>query len=280
MSETEKREFWSVQKLIEWVLVAISSCSIGPFSLQKFFTEDILYAFVLSPGFISENFVLSEIDVEKKQVNTGITRIFRQHQFIEFRNVNVSYMNSNIKLCFLYQFSFPEIVAGSEITIWMDIQYYWQFLQLKPDIINDLCQSMVQFKWQSNCRQFKWGWTVTILFQTDWKQTNGEVKKKISFEWGFTTTVIIEMDGNKQMVKNETLPEARRTQGIAFLTWVISSVNKENALALVPYLATKWHHLHQLQIWPPDCATCISCKLDYQMAPLALVANLTTRWHN
>ena len=84
--ETEKREFWSVQKLIEWVLVAISSCSIGPFSLQKFFTEDILYAFVLSPGFISENFVLSEIDVEKKQVNTGITRIFRQHQFIEFRN--------------------------------------------------------------------------------------------------------------------------------------------------------------------------------------------------
>ena len=114
-------------------------------------------------------------------------------------------MISNIKLCFLYQFSFPEIVAESEITIWMDIQYYWQFLQLKPDIINDLCQSMVQFKWQSNCRQFKWGWTVTILFQTDWKQTNGEVKKKISFEWGFTATVIIEMDGNKQMVKNETL---------------------------------------------------------------------------
>ena len=147
LSEPEKQKFWSVQKLIEWVLVAISSCSIGPFSLQKFFTEYILYALILSPGFISENFVLSEIDVEKKQVNTGITRIFRQHQFIEFRNVNVSYMNSNIKLCFLYQFSFPEIVAGSEITIWMDIQYYWQFLQLKPDIINDLCQSMVQFKW-------------------------------------------------------------------------------------------------------------------------------------
>ena len=57
------------------VLVAISSCSIGPFSLQKFFTEDILYAFVLSPGFISENFVSSEIYVEKKQVNTGITRM-------------------------------------------------------------------------------------------------------------------------------------------------------------------------------------------------------------
>ena len=48
-------------------------------------------------------------------------------------------------------------------------------------------------------------------------------------------------------------------------------------LALVPNLATKWHHLHQLQIRPPDCATCISCKLDHQMAPLALAAKLATR---
>ena len=31
-------------------------------------------------------------------------------------------------------------------------------------------------------------------------------------------------------------------------------------LALVPNLATKWHHLHQLQIWPPDGASCISVK--------------------
>ena len=38
-------------------------------------------------------------------------------------------------------------------------------------------------------------------------------------------------------------------------------------LALVPNLATKWYHLHQLQIWPPDCATCITCKFDHQMAP-------------
>ena len=131
MSETEKREFWSVQKLIEWVLVAISSCSIGPFSLQKFFTEDILYAFVLSPGFISENFVLSEIDVKKKQVNTGITRIFRQHQFIAFRNLNVYYKKSNLKLWFLYLFLFPEISAESKITIWMDIQNPSQFRQIK-----------------------------------------------------------------------------------------------------------------------------------------------------
>ena len=120
-----------VQKLIEWVLVAISSCSIGTYSLQKFFTEYILYALILSPGFISENFVLSEIDEEKKQVNTGITRIFRQHKFIEFRNLNVSYKNLNIKLLIRYLFLFSEIVAGSKITISMDIQYYWQFRQIK-----------------------------------------------------------------------------------------------------------------------------------------------------
>ena len=41
--------------------------------------------------------------------------------------------------------------------------------------------------------------------------------------------------------------------------------------ALMPNLATKWHHLHQLQIWPPDCATCISYKFGHQMAPLEMV---------
>ena len=41
-------------------------------------------------------------------------------------------------------------------------------------------------------------------------------------------------------------------------------------------LATTWHHLHYLQIWPPDGATCITCKVDHQMAPLALFANLAT----
>ena len=29
-------------------------------------------------------------------------------------------------------------------------------------------------------------------------------------------------------------------------------------LALVPNLATRWCHLHWLQIWPPDDTTCIS----------------------
>ena len=30
-------------------------------------------------------------------------------------------------------------------------------------------------------------------------------------------------------------------------------------LALVANMATRWRHLHRLQIWPPDGATCISC---------------------
>ena len=48
--------------------------------------------------------------------------------------------------------------------------------------------------------------------------------------------------------------------------------------ALVTNLATRWHHLHKLQIWPPDGATCISSKFGHHMAPLTLVANLATRW--
>ena len=49
-------------------------------------------------------------------------------------------------------------------------------------------------------------------------------------------------------------------------------------LVLVLELATRWRHLHELQIWPQDGTTCISCNIDHQMAPLALVANLPTRW--
>ncbi len=44
------------------------------------------------------------------------------------------------------------------------------------------------------------------------------------------------------------------------------------------YLATRWHHLRELQSWPPDGTTRISHKVVHQMAPLALVPNLTTRW--
>ena len=51
-------------------------------------------------------------------------------------------------------------------------------------------------------------------------------------------------------------------------------------LALVVNLATRWRYLHQLQIWPPGGATCISCKLAHQVAPLALVQNLVIRWRH
>ena len=55
----------------------------------------------------------------------------------------------------------------------------------------------------------------------------------------------------------------------------------------VSNLAMRCYHLH---IWPPDDTTCASCKVGHlmatlafvtvvhQMAPLALVPNLTTRW--
>ena len=51
-------------------------------------------------------------------------------------------------------------------------------------------------------------------------------------------------------------------------------------LALVANLTTRWHYLHKLQIWPPDGAICISCKFGHQMMPLALVADLPTRWYH
>ena len=41
-------------------------------------------------------------------------------------------------------------------------------------------------------------------------------------------------------------------------------------LASVAKLATRWRHLHQLQLWPPDGTTCISCKFSHQVESLAL----------
>ena len=135
----------------------------------------------------------------------------------------------------------------------------------------------------------------------------------------------------------KTLPEAQRTQGIDFTTWVNLSTrivwnwfqwnflnwlqiwppdgatcighwlpilpldaplaywfqiwppdgancisckfaHQMAPLALVPYLTTRWHHLHWLQTWPPDGTTWISCKFGHQMSPLVLDTNLTTRW--
>ena len=100
----------------------------------------------------------------------------------------------------------------------------------------------------------------------------------------------------------KTLPEAQRTQGIASLTWIISPAKNQHwfqfwspggaicisckivhqmaPLALVPNLATRWSHMHWLQIWPPDGTTCISYKLNHQVESLASVAKLSTRWRH
>ena len=72
--------------------------------------------------------------------------------------------------------------------------------------------------------------------------------------------------GGESLARIKTLPEAQRTQKLT--PWL--GLN----------LATTWHLLHLLQIWPPDGATCNSCKFGHQMAPLALDTNLATRWHH
>ena len=51
-------------------------------------------------------------------------------------------------------------------------------------------------------------------------------------------------------------------------------------LALVANMATRWRHLHRLQIWAPDGDTCIICQFGHQLAPLTIIANLATRWHH
>ena len=70
-------------------------------------------------------------------------------------------------------------------------------------------------------------------------------------------------------VQLKTLPEAQRTQGIEFITWVNFSARKvQNCF--------QQHYLNWLQIWSPDGATCISSKFGHQMAPHAQVPNLVT----
>ena len=67
---------------------------------------------------------------------------------------------------------------------------------------------------------------------------------------------------------SKTLPEAQRTQGIASKL-ELSLQLMVAPLALVPNLATRWRHLHELKNWPQDGATGISFKFGHQMAPLA-----------
>ena len=78
----------------------------------------------------------------KKKVNTGITRIFRQHKFLEFRHLNVYDENRNSNFDFWYLFLFYEVVAESKITLWIDIRIIGIVCKLKPDILKAHCQSI------------------------------------------------------------------------------------------------------------------------------------------
>ena len=71
-----------------------------------------------------------------------------------------------------------------------------------------------------------------------------------------------DMTWPKNIARGTTDPE------IDSVTW-IELGNKIAPLTLVAYLATRWRHLHYLQIWPTDGAIYISCKFGLQMAPLA-----------
>ena len=51
-------------------------------------------------------------------------------------------------------------------------------------------------------------------------------------------------------------------------------------LALIANLATRRHHLHQLQIRSPSGTTCIGSKFGHQLAPFALFPKLATRLHH
>ena len=53
------------------------------------------------------------------------------------------------------------------------------------------------------------------------------------------------------------------------VTWIKFSKNMA-PLALVANLPTRWRHLYSSQMWPPDGAFCIFCKFGHQIEPLAL----------
>ena len=98
--------------------------------------------------------------------------------------------------------------------------------------------------------------------------------------------VFTDSDLKVQSVENGKIPAkklniARGTTDpeIDSITWIKLGKNMA-PLTLVANLATSWRHLHGLQIWPPDGATCISCKFVHQMALLALVIKLATRLYN
>ena len=50
------------------------------------------------------------------------------------------------------------------------------------------------------------------------------------------------------------------------VTWIKSSNNKA-PLAWIANLTTRWRHLHLFQFWPPHSATYFSSNFGHQMAP-------------
>ena len=110
-------------------------------------------------------------------------------------------------------------------------------------------------------------------------------------------------------LKEETLPEAQRTQGIETITlvmfltefnlksfWLEKIIQVTDSIPwvrcasgnvltcqvafpeLVLILATRWRYLNCLPMWPPDGTTCISCRIGQQLALLELVTSLVTKW--
>ena len=73
---------------------------------------------------------------------------------------------------------------------------------------------------------------------------------------------------SKNIARGTTDPE------IDSVTWT-NFGNNMARLALVAHLATRWRHLHYLQIWPPDGTTCIIRKFDHHMTSLGSVLNFT-----
>ena len=96
------------------------------------------------------------------------------------------------------------------------------------------------------------------------------------------------LSSEKSCLMQKTLPEAKRTQGIDSLIWVISPAKKNAScigskfgqlyvVPLVQNLTTRWCHQNWFQIWPTCNAISIGSNFGQQVALLALVPNLTTR---
>ena len=95
--------------------------------------------------------------------------------------------------------------------------------------------------------------------------------------WNFTDVTLTDEDTNWILTDNDkTLPEAQRTQGIDFITWV----NLTARIDQIYFSGTTWigckfgHQMAPLELvpnWSADGATCFSSKFGHQRAPLALV---------